>query len=122
VCAATLTVAFAAFAVISSSAELFALVVPLVVANTLFQTINTSQILAATERKGAAAAVNMAIFSGLRMLAPALGNYLLAQVGYWSIGATTSAVSGAMLLVMLAYPACVQATAADGRLAAAKQD
>lgn len=122
VCAATLTVAFAAFAVISSSAELFALVVPLVVANTLFQTINTSQILAATERKGAAAAVNMAIFSGLRMLAPALGNYLLAQVGFWSIGATTSAVSGAMLFVMFAYPACVQATAADGKMAAAKQD
>ena len=109
-CAAVLVLSFAAFAVISSAAELFVLVVPLVVANTLFQTINTSQILAATERKGAAAAINMAIFSGLRMVMPAAGNALLASAGFWSIGASASAASAAMLAVMLLFPACVEAT------------
>jgi len=119
-CAAVLVLAFAAFAVISSAAELFVLVVPLVVANTLFQTINTSQILAATERKGAAAAINMAIFSGLRMVMPAAGNALLASAGFWSIGASASAASAAMLAVMVLFPACVEAT--TGARQPAKRD
>ena len=110
-CAATLAVAFAAFSTISSSAELFTLVVPLVIANTIFQTVSTAQILSVTELKGAAGAVNMAIFSGLRMVMPAVGNYLLARAGFWSIGASSSAASAVMLSIMLVYPACVSATA-----------
>ena len=66
--------------------------------------------MSATELKGAAGAANMAIFSGLRMVMPAVGNYLLASAGFWSIGASSSAASAAMLVIMLAYPACVSAT------------
>jgi hypothetical protein len=51
---------------------------------------------------------------------PAAGNALLASAGFWSIGASASAASAAMLAVMVLFPACVEAT--TGARQPAKRD
>jgi hypothetical protein len=59
------------------------------------------------------------MFSGLRMLTPAVGVSLLEGVGFWSIGASSAGAAALMLLCMLAWPASVQAQADAGGAAAA---
>lgn len=113
ICGAGLVLSFAAFASIDTATGLFALCVPLMVLSNIFQQLNSAHIAEATpdELKGAATAVDMALFSGLRMLTPAVGQALL-SAGYWTVGATSSAANLLVILLIVAFPSTVGGAAA----------
>jgi predicted MFS family arabinose efflux permease len=94
VSALVLAAAFAAFAVISSAAELYAVCVPLTVVSMAYLLINTSQVTKAAPLalKGSLVAVDMALGSLTRMVAPGIGGALLSSYGYSSIGASSAAL------------------------------
>lgn len=122
---AVMAASFAVLAFLSTPFELFAIAVPLVISTTLFQQINSSQVAEATpdRLKGTAVALDMSLFSGLRLITPALGTYLLKTLGYASIGASSSASALAMVAVMVLFPQSVEGggvPAAVGVAAAAK--
>lgn len=51
---------------------------------------------------GTALAIDMSLFSGVRMLAPAIGGYLLATVGPASITTTAAGLEAALLVLLYA--------------------
>lgn len=112
-CCAGLALSFAVFATIDTATSLFALCVPLMVFSNVFQQLNSAHIAEATpdELKGAATAVDMALFSGLRMVTPAVGQALL-SAGYWTVGATSSAANLLVVLLIFAFPSTVGGAAA----------
>jgi hypothetical protein len=113
-----LSICFGVYAIISDSTSLFVLCVPMVALSTLFQLVNSAQIVRASppELKGTLVAVDMvrnrdrcadfdqnhtsqrlqALFSGMRIWTPTFGAYLFANYGYASLGMT----SGAAILMV----------------------
>ena len=101
--AVILAACFACFTTISTPLELYVLCVPLTVVGTVYGMANTAQIarLAAPELKGTIVALDMALGSFTRMVAPALTGYLLTTHGYASVGAASSALVGLVPLLLL---------------------
>lgn len=93
-CSLVSATAFAVYAVISDTTSLFIVCVPIVIANTIYGLQNSSEVAEATPAavKGSLVAAEMAIFSGVRMVAPAIGAYLLNSIGFWSLGGSASAL------------------------------
>jgi OCT family organic cation transporter-like MFS transporter 18 len=103
-CAAALSICFFVFSRTVSLVDLYMVVVPLCVVSTIFNVTNTAQLTRASPAgsKGTVVAVDMALGSAARMVAPTAGAYLLTNVGFWSVGATSGAlVAMAMLMMMV---------------------
>ena len=123
VSSALLAASFCVLSLASTTPELYAVCVPLTLLNTVFLLINTSQITRAAPAhlKGTLVAVDMALGSGSRMLAPAAGAYLLKASGYWSMGASSAALMSVVTLLLAGGvgaappPAAAEAALADGK-------
>jgi MFS transporter, OCT family, solute carrier family 22 (organic cation transporter), member 18 len=107
---AVLAASFAALCFLSTAVELYVIAIPLVISSTLFQSINSSQVAEATpdSLKGTAVALDMSLFSALRLVTPGLGAWLLKSVGYASIGASSSASALVLLALMVLFPKSVE--------------
>ena len=73
---------YLAYATAVTATQLVAISVPLVVANTVFQLINTSQVtrVAAHSQRGLVVSLDMALFSAVRIPMPAIATALLQSV------------------------------------------
>ena len=49
---------------------------------------------------GTALALDMSLFSGVRMISPALGSWLVGRFGYSAVGATSALLVGLLLLLV----------------------
>lgn len=114
---------YLAFATATNATQLVALSVPLVVANTLFQLINTSQVtrVAPATQRGLVVSLDMALFSAMRIPMPVIATTMLASVQYSGVCAVAAAanVAIAALSAVIALPAvedgpAVATVAADG--------
>jgi MFS transporter, DHA1 family, tetracycline resistance protein len=102
--AALLTASFAALGAASTPAQLYAVVVPLTIFSTLWMLLNTAQITRAAPAhlKGSLVAVDMALGSGSRMVAPAVGAHLLRAHGYYATAAAMAALMALATLLLQA--------------------
>lgn len=100
---AALAACFGAYAVARDATALYAVMVPLVAFNTVFQVVNTAQIARAApaDLKGTLVAVDMAIFSSMRIWTPAAGNALLSAAGHASVAGASSAACVLMVLLLV---------------------
>lgn len=102
VASSALAASFAGLAAASTQAQLYAVCVPLTVLSTIVMLINTSQITrsAPPAVRGSLVAVDMALGSGFRMVAPAVGAHMLSSAGYWSMGAASAGLMGLATLLL----------------------
>lgn len=102
--AAALSLSFVGLSFASTATQLALVSVPISVFGTVFSLITTSQISRAAPAavKGSLVAADMAVFSGVRLVTPAVGTFLFVSCGYWSLGAATGLpVAGIALKLLL---------------------
>jgi len=99
---ALLAASFVGLAAAATPVALYAVCVPLTLCSTIAMLLNTSQLTRAApaEVKGTLVACDMALGSGFRMVAPAVGALLLRSVGYWSMGACSAGLMAVAVAVM----------------------
>ena len=112
---AALAASFCGLALASTPSVLYAVCVPLTLCSTICVLLNTSQITRAApgEVRGTLVGVDMALGSGFRMVAPAVGVLLLRHAGYWAMGACSAGLMGVATL-LLALDAAPPAPPAPG--------
>jgi predicted MFS family arabinose efflux permease len=99
---AALAASFCGLALASTPAALYAVCVPLTLCSTVAMLLNTSQITRAApgEVRGALVGIDMALGSGFRMVAPAVGALLLRSAGYWAMGASSAGLMAVATLLL----------------------
>lgn len=101
-CCCGLFVSFLALSGASRLWHLLALLIPLSAAGQLNSTLNTARLTKAVNpsQRGTVLALDMSLFSGVRMISPALGSWAVGRFGYSAVGAISSLLVGLLLLLV----------------------
>lgn len=100
-CSHVLVASFMALALVDGSIQLCAVLAPMLAAGSVLATVNTAQLTKAAPATdaGTIIAVDMAIGSGLRIVCPPIGAWLLRSYGLRSVGAAGAAAVGLLVLL-----------------------